>query len=103
MTNVGIGCRLRLEQISRKGDIKMNLKPLASNMTEVKIGDKKVLFSYETPVACYNPGLIRTNPYFKTNKFWSKTTTKHINKWLNGQVAVEIPQEELDNLLNEVK
>lgn len=57
----------------------MSLSPIASNMTEVEIGDKTILFSYKTPVAYHQAGV----GYFKTNKYWSKTTSRHINKWLN--------------------
>jgi len=74
----------------------MKLNPIKSNMTELELGNIKVLFSYKTPVACYHPGKIRTNPWFKTNKKWSRTTSKHINQWLNGQTAIEVPQESLD-------
>jgi hypothetical protein len=86
-----------------KGDITMNLKPIASNMTEVELGQITVLFSYETPVA-YR--VKATNEYYKTNKYWSRTTSKHINKWIpdSGEVMIrETDQEDLDNLLNEVK
>jgi len=41
----------------------MKLNPIKSNMTELELGNIKVLFSYKTPVACYHPGKIRTNPY----------------------------------------
>jgi len=84
----------------------MKLTPLASNMTEVKIGNKRVLFSYQTPVATKElTGSGMT--YYKTNKFWSATTTRHINKWLpkpqNEFGVTEENQEYFDNLLNEVK
>lgn len=82
----------------------MNLKPLAANITEIEIGDKTILFSYKTPVAYHEAGV----GYFKTNKFWSATTTRHINKWLamngfsgNMDRLSSIDQVKLDNLLNE--
>jgi len=82
----------------------MNLKPLASNMTEVEIGNKLVLFSYKTPVA-YLDG---ENVYV-TDKFWSRTTSRHITKWFDsmglrkGDEDAKVSQDSLDNLLNEVK
>ncbi len=84
----------------------MNLKPIASNMTEVKAGNKTVLFSYQTPVA-YKELTPEGMTYFKTNQYWSATTTRHINKWLpkpQEEFGVEeVEQSELDNLLSEVK
>ncbi len=72
----------------------MKLTPIASNMTEVVLnlpayrGETKVLFSYSTPVAAMNlspewheefgSGMV------KTEKKWSKTTSCHISKWLQG-------------------
>jgi hypothetical protein len=78
----------------------MKLTPLASNMTEVEIGDKTVLFSYKIPVAYHD-----STGVYRTNKYWSKTTSKHINKWLkwnNFSIAFPAPkdleQAELDAL-----
>lgn len=82
----------------------MNLNPIAANMTEVKIKNLVVLFSYKTPVAVCNYAIIPGLPcYFQTNKKWSATTTRHINKWLNGHYAEVKPQEYFDNLVSEVK
>jgi len=77
----------------------MKLTPIQENMTEVEMGTGKVLFSYKTPVAYIN-GL---GQHFKTEKKWSATTTRHINKWLNGYKAEEKSQEFFDTLSNEVK
>jgi hypothetical protein len=77
----------------------MNLTPIAANMTEVFLAPgKRVLFSYKTPVACVIDGV-----YYKTEKKWSNTTTRHINKWLPVSDATVKPQEYFDNLLAEVK
>ena len=88
---------------SDNGRIKMKLTPIASNMTEVEIGNKTVLFSYRTPVAYHEQGV----GYAKTSKYWSVTTSKHINKWLKqsgydkerGDELREIDQSELDKLI----
>ncbi len=78
----------------------MNLKPIASNMTEIEVGNKRVLFSYKTPVAFID----EFGRQFITSKKWSATTTRHINKWVNRSNTWENkPQEYFDNLLNEVK
>jgi hypothetical protein len=59
----------------------MQLKQIGSNVTELLIhNDLSIVFSYETPVA----GWDQDGP-FKTEEFYSKTTTKHINKWFCEQ------------------
>ena len=74
----------------------MKLTPIAANQTEVSINDgSTIFFSYRTPVAAYLP----EKGYVRTNKFWSVTTSRHINKWLNNVTNVqEIDQSVLDNL-----
>jgi len=73
----------------------MKVRPIASNMTEVKTEKATILFSYETPVACcMNDG----TGFFKTDCRWSRTTSKHINKWLNGAAAQEREQSFFDSL-----
>lgn len=72
----------------------MTLQPLASNMTELQVRGRRILFSYRTPVAYQD---LRTGKLFRTNKMWSVTTSKHINKWLQGSVADFVPQSVFDN------
>ena len=85
----------------------MQLTPIASNMTEVETSKARVLFSYRTPVAAYVFG----RGYVKTEKWYSVTTTRHINKWIemdmpvSGYIAVtteKVEQTYLDNLVQEV-
>ena len=73
----------------------MQLTPIASNMTEIETKDARILFSYRTPVAAYAFGV----GYVKTDKWWSVTTSRHINKWLDGGTAKEVAQTYLDNLV----
>ena len=49
-------------------------------MTELHLDNGDVvLFSYETPVSA------RVNcEYVRTDKFYSITTSRHINQWLDG-------------------
>jgi hypothetical protein len=57
----------------------MKIKPVGSNMTELEGADGiTILFSYQTPVAAFVPG----KGFMKTDKFFSSSTTKHINKWI---------------------
>lgn len=57
----------------------MNLNPIAANMTELVLNEWRVLFSYKTPVAAQDR---RTKTVYTTQKRWSNTTTKHVNKWV---------------------
>jgi len=72
----------------------MKVSNIGSNMTEVRVGSKVILVSYETPVAAYVNGSV-----YKTSKKWSRTTSAHISKWLDGALAAEKPQEFFDKLL----
>lgn len=75
----------------------MKVTPVASNMTEINTDKVRVLVSYETPVAYQDK---ETGLFYKTEKKWSVTTSRHINKWLDGQEAKEICQFFLDKLLS---
>ena len=74
----------------------MKLTPIAANQTEVSYNDgTQVFFSYRTPVAAYLP----EKGYVRTSTYWSKTTSRHINKWLqNVNNVSEIDQGVLDNI-----
>ena len=75
----------------------MKLKQLGSNMTELDMGGVQVFFSYETPVAARTDTVV-----LRTSTKYSVTTTKHINKWLQGMPAVEVPQSVINTLVREV-
>jgi hypothetical protein len=85
----------------------MTLNPIGPNVNEVYLGGGlTILFSYKTPVACaWTNGKGIT--LYKTAKKWSKTTSKHVNKWLSiwtlPEAATEKPQEYFDSLLSGVK
>jgi len=74
----------------------MKLIPLASNVNLIRLNNgTQVLFSYRTPVAAHVPG----QGFFRTNHNWSKTTSKHINKWLRGAIGVaSVDQSIIDNI-----
>ena len=74
----------------------MKLKKLGNNVTLIKYDDGEVLFSYETPVAALD---YKTHEYFRTNQFWSVTTSRHINQWLQGVDAAEISQSALEAMV----
>jgi hypothetical protein len=72
----------------------MNLRPIAANQNEVTTKKARVLFSYRTPVAAWVDGMA-----YRTEKRWSVTTSRHINKWLDGTEAREMPQSFFDALV----
>jgi hypothetical protein len=75
----------------------MKIKQLGSNQVEVVIpGKARVLFSYNTPVAAFIEG----RGWVKTNRFYSVTTSKHINKYLQGLEYETVEQSELDELVS---
>ena len=81
----------------------MNLTPIAANMTELELDGMKILFSYKTPVAV----LIKDGDVwhqYKTDCRWSRTTTRHINKWnpLGGAYGLQ-PQSYFDSLIAGVR
>ena len=76
----------------------MQLRQIASNMTQVDLNNGyQDLFSYQTPVAC-----LSDNGYYRTATKWSSTTTRHINKWLDGVLAKEQPQQFFDELARQM-
>ena len=73
----------------------MQLTPIAPNMTEIETSEARILFSYRTPVAAYVFG----RGYVRTEEFFSVTTSRHINKWLDGVTAEKVAQTYLDKLV----
>jgi len=72
----------------------MNLNPIAANQTEVTTAKARILFSYRTPVACFH----EDGNAYRTEKHWSVTTSRHINKFLGGAKAETKPQAFFDRL-----
>lgn len=99
-------------QPKSQGD-NMKLKPIASNMTELELDGAEILFSYQTPVAAIiDGGIVNGIAYrrfVRTNKKWSQTTSRHINKFaeIKGFIASSDnalqPQEFFDNLISRAK
>ena len=73
----------------------MKLYQKGSNMTELDLGFAQVFFSYETPVAAR----LTDGSLVRTDERYSVTTTKHINKWLEGCDALTVSQYRIDCLL----
>ena len=73
----------------------MKLNPVGSNMNEVEVNGKSILFSYKTPVAGYDD-----EGAFRTDEFFSVTTSKHINKYLGGKdVGRKVEQNYIEGLV----
>lgn len=71
----------------------MELINLGSNQTVIIFDDgSEVFFSYSTPVAAK----MSDGCYVKTDKFHSKTTSRHINNWLDGAAALPLTQSFFD-------
>ena len=84
----------------------MKLHYYATNRTVLIFnnGTTEVFFSYETPVAGYSDKL----GYVKTDKWYSSTTTRHINKYIyDGHPdtlafkCTEVDQDTINNLIRE--
>ena len=73
----------------------MKLYQKGSNMTELDLGFAQVFFSYETPVAAR----LTDGTLVRTDQWYSATTSKHINKWLEGCEALTVSQYRIDCLL----
>lgn len=75
---------------------------VGGNTTEIVTDAVAVLFSYQTPVAAH----IFNHGYVRTSKKWSRTTSKHINKWLENhgerKDVEEREQEFFDKLVIEI-
>ena len=71
----------RKDWTKRERFIPMKLNNIGSNQTELEYSDgTKIFFSYSTPVAGWNNEV----GYFRTTKKYSRTTSRHINKYLEG-------------------
>ena len=82
----------------------MKLTPIDANRNVVTFNDgTEVFFSYETPVAGYSNEL----GYIRTKTYYSRTTSRHINKYLdanNHNLDVHftsVDQDVIDNLVSQ--
>ena len=76
----------------------MILRQLGSNQTELSLNNgNSIFFSYETPVAGYDA----EDGFFKTETYYSKTTSRHINQYLRDVDDVkEVPDQYIVDLVN---
>ena len=72
----------------------MKLSHPGANRTIVSFDDgSEILFSYATPVAAFIPG----TGYVRTERQWSRTTSKHIGLYCHRDTPRK-PQEFFDSL-----
>jgi len=82
----------------------MRVKNIGSNMTEIQTDKGLVLVSYATPVAAYYDNGMGGQGLFVTEQYWSRTTSRHINKWTktgfhSADDVIKKPQGFFDRLL----
>lgn len=71
----------------------MVLNPIAQNQTELKLNDWLVFFSYKTPVVAIS----RTDgKAYQTSKYWSKTTSRHVNNYLKERGRYPLGSSEVE-------
>ena len=77
----------------------MKLTPIAANRNIISYNNgNEVFFSYSTPVAGYSTEL----GYVKSETWYSSTTTRHVNKYLDNITNVKvITQDKLEELLGD--
>ena len=74
----------------------MKINNVKTNVTELFTNDGAVImFSYNTPVCAQLSG----GGFVKTDEYYSRTTSKHINQWLDGVDAELVSQDFIDNLV----
>jgi len=85
----------------------MEIERTGPSTTILKLNDGgKILFSYDVPVAAYKPGRLGF-AYVKSAKYFSRTTSGHVSKWLRDEGAPEhvpaIPHDELLKITREAR
>ena len=74
----------------------MKVINLGANKTQLNLNDgTEVFVSYETPVAAKLPNY----EYIRTATYYIKTTSKHINQWVECVTVKEVDQEFISNLV----
>jgi len=78
----------------------MILRQIGSNQTELSLNNgNSIFFSYETPVAGYDA----VDGFFKTETYYSKTTSRHINQYfkhVDASDITEVPDQYIVDLVN---
>ena len=74
----------------------MKIKRLGANKTLLALpSGSEAFYSYDTPVAYQ----MHSGELFKTEEYYSRTTSKHITQYLNGREAETVPQSFINQLV----
>ena len=74
--------------------MQLSLKQVGANQTELSVGLCTLFFSYQTCVAACVAG----KGFLVSEKYYSRTTSKHVAKWVAGRTATTVPQATIDKL-----
>ena len=73
----------------------MRLERLGANKSLLTLSSgSEIFYSYNTPVACKVSG-----EFYKTNEYYSRTTSKHITQYLNGRYAHPVEQSFINQIV----
>lgn len=73
----------------------MDIERIGNNETAVYINGKCIFYSYNTAVAGHAGGTL-----YKVNRFYSVTTSKHVNRWLDGREYTAVTEEEFKRIFD---
>ena len=77
-------------------NIDLGIEQLAANFTVVEVGDVRVWFSYETPIAFRKVG----EPLVVRENIWGPTTGKHLNRVDGGDKEGRVSSDEFMRKFN---
>jgi hypothetical protein len=78
----------------------MKVEPIGSNQTQVTLASGDiVLYSYNQAVAV-RVATTGVPCVYVTDYKWSRTTSKHINKFVDGDCVIKFNQAQIDRLAN---
>ena len=73
----------------------MKIKRLGASKTILALSSgSEIFYSYETPVAAKVSG-----EFYRTEEYYSRTTSKHITQYLNGRYAHQVEQSFINQLV----
>ena len=73
-------------------------------MTVLHLGDGgEILFSYETPVVAHVRTAAGAWEYIRVDRYYSRTTSGHVSKYLNGAKARAVTPEIMQMILEEAR
>ena len=74
----------------------MKLEKIGVSKTLLTLSSgSEIFYSYNTPVACKVSG-----EFYKTNEYYSRTTSKHITQYLNGRYAHPVEQSFINQIVS---